>query len=228
MTIYNWPNKLNAAGIEFDLLGQTVPGPVTLMQTRAVGSFDGGYWIATLADVPVVKRQRILQFRTLRALLQGGAHQVRVPVCDKVNAPYPASEGGSVATFSDTATFSDGSKFAQSVIVVEVATAAAVRSTRLEITLIAADTPLSGMYFSVGDHLYQIAAVLDEELASGVDVAWQIVPPLREAVAAGDHVEFENPVCRMTLLNEQQMNLMTQQGRAGVATMMFVESFEDE
>lgn len=226
MTIYPWPPELRAVGIEFDILGQAASGPVSLVGNSQVASLDGGYWIATLGSISIVNRAAMLSFRRLRAVLQGGAHQVLVPVCD--GAPWPSgSPTSATAQFSDGAFFSDGSAFAQSVISIAVVADADVRTTRLEVAYENAGDIVGGEYFSIGNHLYQIAQVLtDEAPASGGDAVWQIIPPLREAVAIGAHLEFDHPVCLMRPVREAEMNLMTFRNRTGVWSPVFLETFE--
>jgi hypothetical protein len=216
--IYDWPTQLAAVGFEFDLLGQTIAGPITLAQTRQVGSFDGGYWLATLSGIAVVGKDRVLAFRRLRALLQGGANQLRVPVCDKGNAPWPGSARKALSLFSDGVTFSDGTSFSSAVVSVVLGADAALRATRIVPTVQAAAPIYGGEYFSIGDHLYQVAQVL-------VDGSWQIVPPLREAVPAGTDINFDHPVCVMTLVGEEQMNLALERQRMGVLALTLFESF---
>lgn len=226
MTVHPWPPELRAVGIAFDLAGQAITGPLTLFNTRQVGSLNGGHWIATLAEIAVVGRDAMLAYRRLRSLLQGGAHQVRVPVCDRANAPWPGSERSAYATFSDTATFSDGGRFSQGVIAVSVVSIAAVRTTRLEVDLVDAGAIVGGERFSINGHLHEIAQVLDEAAPSGATAVWRIVPPLREAVGPETHLEFDNPVCTMTLARESELNMMTWRNRTGMISPSFVESFE--
>lgn len=218
--IYDWPTaQLPPIVFEFDLLGQTISGPQTLNQTRQVLSYDGGFWQASFSGISVVGKDRVLAFRRIRALLHGGAHQLRVPVCDTGNAPWPGTARSAHAGFSDDATFSDGSDFASAVISVVVGQAAPIRSTRLVVTIQNAAPIYGGEYFSIGDHLYQVAQVFD-------DGSWQIVPPLREAVDVGADLNFDKPTCLMTLLSEDQMNLPLERQRMGVLAMTLFESFQ--
>lgn len=226
MTTYPWPPELRAIGIQFDLAGQAAAGPPSLIGNSQVASLDGGYWVAVLSDINIVGRDNMLSFRRLRAVLQGGAHQVLVPVCDY--APWPGEDHSAVATFSDTATFSDGSTFSQGVISVGVVTAAAVRTTRLEVSYDSVGSIVGGEFFSIGKHLYQIAQVLDETPPSGADAVWQIVPPLREAIDSSTYLNFDKPRCMMRPLRESEMNAMTFRNRTAIWSPTFVETFEVE
>lgn len=228
MEIYPWPPELRAVGIEFDLLGQSFAGPLTLTQAHQIGSLDGGYWVATLGDIGIVGRAAMLSFRRLRGVLRGGANAVLVPVCDKSNAPWPGeSTSLELADFSDDATFSDGSMFSQNQITVVMGTSASARSTRIEVEVQSAGSIVGGEFFSIGNHLYQIDQVLDETPPSGTDAVWQISPPLREDVDVGAVLDFDNPRCLMVPLTETQMNLMTFRNKAGVLSPVFFETMGD-
>lgn len=223
--ILSWPPQLRASGIEFDLLGQSIAGPITLVDSHQVASIDGGHWVATLADMHVVGKAAMLAYRRLRAQMQGGAHSVYVPVCDGANAPWPGVERSAFAHWSDGATWSDGAEWSQSVIGVDVAAPAAARTTLLQVSYVNVGQVVGGERFSINGHLYEIARVLPDAPGSGVDALWQIVPPLRAAVGPSDHLEFDNPVCEMTLLSENQMNMMTFRNKTGSLQPTFFETF---
>lgn len=226
MTVYPWPPELRAVGIAFDLTGQAASGPVSLVGNSQVVSLDGGLWMATLGDIAVVDRAAMLSFRRFRAVLQGGANQALVPVCD--SAPWPGSARIAVATWSDTATWSDGAKWSQGVISVTLTAPAAARSTRLEVSYDAIGTIVGGEYFSIGRHLYQIAQVLAEASSDSPtpDAIWQIVPPLREDVGTDAYLNFDHPVCMMRPVREAEMDMMTWRNRTGVFSPTFIETFE--
>lgn len=84
--IYDWPAALTRfQAVAFNPRGMTVGGPPSLLGRTQVASLDAGYWIAGIFGIAATKPERIRAFRALRAKLEGGAHQVRVPACDKAN-----------------------------------------------------------------------------------------------------------------------------------------------
>lgn len=252
-TTYDIPTILRPLVPEFDLRGMTLQGPVTLAQNRQVLDSQGGYWIATYRDVAVVGRDKVLAHRMLRGQLRGGANWCRVPVCDGANAPWPTNDDLSIlstfddtalfgddaefrndqppayltgrrsltSTFSDTALFSDGSSFRDAVINVTVAVAGTAGDTSIEVTKTMIANVVGGEYFSIDDHLHQIV----QEIGDGV---WQIVPALREDVAAGAQLEFDRPVCVMVLASEQEMDAALERNKSGVVSIAFFEAFEAE
>lgn len=231
MTVVSWPPELRALGIGFNIAGEGVLGPATLGGQHQVGSFDGGYWIAQLQDISAVGKAAMLAYRRLTGLLQGGANQVLVPLCDRANAPWPGTERSVTVPFiegSDTATFSDGTEFSQNVITIEMTGAGAVRSTRLEVKYVNAGDVVGGERFSINGHAYEVVQVLaDQVLTGGATAAWQIRPPLREAMPVGTQLDFDDPVCRMIPVSGDQLNMVTWRGRTGTVSPTFIESFDE-
>jgi hypothetical protein len=204
--IYDWPAILGAGGVAFDQRGMTVNGPVSLTGGTQTGSLDAGFWVATLSGVSLYKGARVRAFRALRALLEGGSHDVRVPVMDRGQAPWPDGEAVLVdpVEFDDGASFDDGSGFAQPAIAVVTAAAAEARGTTLVLDLLDCAELDGGEYFSIAARLYVIKAIL---ATSGTERTVAIWPPLREAVAEGAAVEFDAPVCRMKLVSDAAMDV---------------------
>lgn len=227
--VYDWPSGLRVRSPGFQPRGMTVQGPVSLTGGSQSHSVDSGYWIATLAFIPAVTPTAVRVFRALRALLEGGANHIRVPVKDGANAPWPLDGNGrpitsaAAAVFDDDdATFDDGSGFAQPVIAAVLAEDAALRATSVTIDFVNAGTIMGGEYFSIGDRLHVIKAVLAE---SGTEKTVAIWPPLREAAPAGRDVEFDAPKCRMRLADDAASDLTLDLGRFGFPDLSFVEAF---
>lgn len=226
--VYNWPSFLGAEGVEFNQRGQGVTGPVSMSGLSQFTSIDTGYWIATLQGVQLFQGERVLAFRALRAALEGGGHHVRVPVIDQGQAPWP---DGTVVVqdplpFDDLAYFDDDAGFHQATIVVEVAEDAAAGATSLVLSLISVAALKGGEYFSIGDRLYVIkmSGVVQTATDEYTVAIW---PRLREAVVAGASVEFDNPVCRMRLASEREMDAMLTGMWHGRPTVAFVEVLND-
>lgn len=224
MTIYDWPRAvLGERAINFSPRGMTVAGPMTLTGQNQVASLDAGYWVATYELATIGTPDQIRMFRALRAQLEGGAHQVRVPVCDEDQAPWASAIATDplTATYDDNVGHDDDTPFAQPNIAVTGA-AAAARATQLTVTLLAGAALAAGEYFSLGDRLYVIREVL---AVSGAIYTLAIWPPLREPLAVGGELNFDAPVCRMRLATEAEMDLAL--GRLWLASPSanFVEVF---
>lgn len=228
MTIYDWPATLAPQGSGFNRRGMTVGGPNSLTGRTQVGSIDAGYWIASLTGFRTDRKERVKAYRAVLALLEGGAHQIRVPVFDCRQAPWPLDSNGKPVTsagdvqFSDGSVLDDGTSLWQPVIVAETVGATALRSTRITIDMVRSADLAGGEYFSLGDRLYLVRQVLS---ATGTQKTLGIWPPLREAVPDGTPANFDRPSCVMRLTDEAQGDLSLDYGRYGFPDLSFVEVF---
>lgn len=219
MTVFRWPAILGARGIAFNQRGMTVSGSPTLSGRSPVTSYDAGFWIATLNVATLGQGAKIKTFRALRARLEGGAHQVRVPVFDDGQAPWPGSAHSAAASgYSDDTRFSDGTGFVERVILVALAADAAARATRIDVTVTSAASITGGEYFSIGDRLHTVRQVLSP-------TSWAIWPPLRERAAAGRALNFDAPVCRMQQIAESDMDLALGRLWTAQPDIAFIEAF---
>jgi hypothetical protein len=228
MAVYDLPSRLRARRIAFDDRGMAVAGPPSMTDRTMINSLDAGYWVADLELATLSPGEDVKVFRQLRALLEGGANQLRVPVFDGGRAggqaPW-AYDGGtpitavSNVTFSDGALFADGTEFYQQPITVELTAPAALRAIEIAVEVSQAGEIMGGEYFSLGDRLHVIRQVLAVESTTQT---WRVWPPLREAHAAGEQLNFARPVCRMTLTSPASLTL----GRLWMAspTLSFIEA----
>lgn len=227
MTIFDWPRiVLDARGIAFNQRGSVITGPTSLTGQNQVAQSDAGYWVAAF-DVAFIGAGTSLKvWRALRGLLEGGAHQVRVPVCDEAQAPWPGPvQRPTLTRWSGGSTFaswSGGADWSQPTIAVKVATAADIRATSLAVTALAAGDITGGEYFSLGEHLYVVRAIL---AVAGGAYTLGIWPPLREAAAINDTLNFDAPVCKMRLMGESEMDLALGRLWQAAPSVNFVEVF---
>lgn len=223
MTVYNWPADLAPRGVSFVGRGRTVMGAATLSGQSQVASYDAGSWVARLSTVNAGGTANVKAYRALLAKLEGGAHQVAVPVFDLANAPWPnpgGAAGNLVADqpWDDSFYFDDGFGWAEPAIEVTLSAAASARATNISVTKTTIGTVRGGEYFSIADHLH---ILLNEE----DDGTWHIWPPLREDVALGVALNFDRPVCRMRLAEESSGDLALERGIFGFPDLEFVEVF---
>lgn len=217
MTVYEWNPDLAPRGISFTRRGASVGGPPSFSGRSQVGEVDAGYWMAKLNTVNAGGKANVLAFRRQFGRQQGGAHQILVPVFDRANAPWvTAGVYAASTTYSDGTIYTDGTSYADPVIIVSLTSAAARRATQITPTVTSAGTISGGEYFSAGVHLYTIDEVND-------DGTWTIWPPLREALASGYELNFDNPKCLMRLLNEGDDDLLLERGGYGFPDLTFIE-----
>ena len=126
---------------------------------------------------------------------------------------------------ADGSYFSDGGGYLTSYMDVTASASAALRATTLTATVTYAPSLQAGQHFSI-DHttkehrLYRIKSVTDNEDGTSTLTFW---PPLREAVAADERLEFDRPKCRMRLADDQGMDLGLQAGSFGFPDVTFIE-----
>lgn len=204
----------------------TVAGTPTLTGRNQVASTDAGYWVASLTRIAVGPASVVRAFRALKAKLEGGTHQIQVPVYDDAQIPWPADGGRSANAYaeqrySDGTYHTDGHGFFRPCILVALNADAAQRATEISFTITTAGTIAEGMYFSIVDRLYLLKQLIS---SSGSSRTYSISPPLREAALSGTRMNFESPVCRMRLLSEAEMDLALERGIYGFADAGFVEA----
>lgn len=225
MTTIRWPDDvLRPQNVSFDLDSRSLAGPASVSGATQVVASDAGIWKATFGSVVVKSRQAVLAHRAIAALLEGRLGSILVPLCRS----YGPSSGAVMsedekALFAqvphgDDSFFDDGTGYVGSLTNVVLAANAAVRATTLMVTVnYAADDIQPGEHFSLGERLYRIRTY---DATTG---AMTIRPPLREAVTAGDRLEFDDPVCRMRLMNDDGMDLELALRRFGNPTVQFIE-----
>lgn len=234
--IYDWPPTLLQYGVGFNQRGMTLAGPLSLTGRSQTAAADAGYWIATFGKVWTMEKASVLTFRAMRALLEGGTNQVRVPVMDFAQQPWVLdSSGNPITTVSsiphdDLAFFDDLSGYADYPLYVKASAAAAVGATLITADFHLAGTLYGGEYFSIGDRLYVVRSIMSEAIVSSPSPtrtrrSLYIWPRLREALASGTELNFHAPVCRMRLANDGEMDLNLEMGKYASPDVQFIEVF---
>lgn len=210
--------------------GQTGGGFVPMAEISG-----GGLWRAELNDLPVRTKAQVMTWRALDALLDAGAAQLVLPMCDKRYFPAPTINGARVLSYpevshDDGALFSDGSGYYQPAVVSYVAISAPLRATSLSIKMVSGASPQAGQYFSIAhpnlrERLYLIAKAT--AAADGTTLV-TIRPPLREAVSALEALEFDEPACVMQVATPEAFKLELEQRKFGQPSIAFMESFDPQ
>lgn len=216
-----WPiHVLRPAAVSFDIASRSLAAPAAVNGFRQVVASDAGIWTASFVGVSVRSRDTVLAFRAIATLLEGQLNPILVPRC---RGYQPVPDGLSTSSpgvpHSDGAFFSDGTGYESSLNSV-TASAAALGAVSMTMNVAVGGTIEPGHDFSIGEQMYRVrTAVYADE--NTVSVTFR--PPLREAVAEGAVVEFDNPVCRMRLASDSEMNLELSQFKFGRPTVNFIE-----
>jgi hypothetical protein len=213
--------------------GQTGSGFEPLAETTG-----GGLWRADLASVPVWKVNQVGAWRAVEGLLDSGATQVVVTMCDKRYFPAPIVDGRRLIRYADVpidtdsgghidTLLDDNTGLDQPVVVAYVAADAPLRATELSIAFVQVSALMGGEHFSIehpnlGHRLYRVIGVDGD--ADGAVVT--IRPPLREAVQALSDIEFDFPKCMMRVAAADGMRLELSMRRRGSPSASFIESFD--
>lgn len=219
-----WPvGVLRPRNVSFDIYPRTLAGPTSVSGATQVVSSDAGLWRITFGDITVRNRDEVLAWRGVDALLEGRLNPVLVPFC-RAYQPVPA---GAVAaglydgvTHDDDTPFDDETPYQPTVIEVETSASAAAGATMLSATVTYAGTIVPGQPFSIGERAYRVRTVT---YASATAATITFRPPLREAVASGAEMNFDNPICRMRLASDAEMALDLNGRRRATRTVNFIE-----
>jgi hypothetical protein len=244
VTAVDFPRRLlrekrhawNLAGVA------ATPGANGRSVASYVRSDGGGAWTCSMTDVSLSgngsalgkdrQKQSTLLWRAVRQLADGGASELVVPRNDALFNPWPdgVSRTPILSRHSDGTTFSDGTSYYQSTIVVLVEDAADLRAVSLDIEVLVGSSLGAGESFSIlhptmGWRLYEIRTVA---YSDDTHATITFRPPLREQVYIGTELEFDRPRCTMRLASPNSMDLWVQPWTFNSASVDFVEAFPDE
>jgi len=200
--------------------GQTGAGFIPFAETSG-----GGLWRAELNSIPIRNKNQVLTWRALEAVLDGGASQIVVPLCDKRYFPAPPI-GVSYPQIphDDDAMHDDGAGYYQAVVTASLAQGAPLRATEIVVTMVSGAAPQAGQMFSIThpnmrERAYVIASATDDGVLT-------IRPPLREAVEAGEAINFDCPSCVMQIATPENLKLTLSLRKFGSPSAVFLESFD--
>jgi hypothetical protein len=233
-TLRHYPAALlGFAKLSWELMGMTISPGQTASGVMPVARIDGGgIWKAMFGDVGTYTPDRRRAWHALTAIADGGAQPIIVPCIETYDAPWPIVNGAPqrslpACPYSDGSTFSDGTRYDNSMIEAQVIPAAPLRATALTVQMIAGDNFHGGEIFSI-EHtvnswrLYRVRTAVTNN-----DGTWAITirPPLRETIPAGTFLEFDRPKCVMRLATPGAMDMTLQPFWYGLQTVNFIEAF---
>lgn len=210
---------------EVDIERQTLDGGTAISGETDRTSVDGGGRVfADFSNGSLVDRTVVMTWRAVSALVEEGVTPVVVPFCDPRHQParFPTL----VSTHSDGSPFDDGTLYETAGgLIGEADGAAALRAVQLVFTGNLAGRPLmGGEWFGIqhptkGWRAYKVRRVVAQnDLGATVEFR----PPLREAVADNQAIDFANPRCLMVADGRPGTGLRFR--RAIEAQIRFVEA----
>ncbi len=182
-------------------------------QERIVGS-DAGFWryqITTMAWGP----EQIVLWRHLMAQVEGRLGVIRMPIWDQrqdvvalsglesVRQAIPAA-GIPYEGVDGDALHAENVGFAADLSSSVVINAVAARATSLRTILPLGMTPYPGQHFSDRRRLYRIKSAT---LVSGTTYDLTFLPTLRDPIASGAEISFDQLFCLMRLADETAQNI---------------------
>jgi hypothetical protein len=237
MATLEFPESLmRENSVEWDIAGRVISGGGQTSDFDAqplAATSAGGHWEAKLSNIPLISADHVRTWRALEAILDNGATPIVVPMCDRRYMPAPLV--GGVPLYSEPGRphaqaaklFASGVGYYAPVVIASLESAAILRATSLTIALDVGSALRGGEHFSIehatlGWRLYRVGQVVNNG-DDTYDVT--IRPPLREATAAGQRVEFDRPRCVMRLAKPGAMSLMLTMRRHGTPSVSFTETF---
>lgn len=218
-----WPQKLLIPTV-----WSVEPVPMSRGGGRTLGGLDRavmtdlGYWAITLSSIPIRGVAQRRAWDAIRTALSGRAGLIAVPAQTVRTAPWPSSARDSVkVTHSDGSTFSDGTSYLSSTIVVTAPDGADIGDTSIRLQSINSSGDLSGVRFSYQHALYETGRILASDDTS---VTVSLFPSVRAAIPAGAGLEFDRPMCLVHLATDDAMNIDGSRMQPSSPSVAFIEA----
>lgn len=227
---YVFPTRLFAPkGLRPRPLGQALSGGAALAGEENFGDVSGGgRWVVDFGETTLWTPAKILQWRALEAAADGGATPILVPLADRLHQPITPKYTGA-DTFGLSTWVADATAWTIEEVTATVSANAALGATTLSFTYTntsSVKTLVPGMHFAIlhptwGWRLYRIIRVTAGGIGAGEATTVVFRTPLREAVTAGAHLNFDSPRCVMRV--DGDISADVQANRFGKAQARFVE-----
>ncbi len=203
-----WNPVLRPSGGGFAPYIRTIGGgPALNSDFEQVAPQQSQRWRANVR-LSVRSTEQIFALRELVAGLEGRLGSVAVPAFDRGRAPWAVDQYGRTIdpTFArqrslEGTPFADSAGLVDSLITARLNADASLRAGQIAINILKGSAPHVGMYFSLGNRLHLIKAIVG--VAGSVSTV-KIWPVLRADVAGGTAVNFTSPTCEMRFLTDDQ------------------------
>jgi hypothetical protein len=228
MTTYdNWPiNVLVPRDLNWWPSGGVDSGGASLSGLQQIDRIDGGpLWRCQMVQIPLKDDTSILAFQALQMILGGGATPIIVPRMPATRVP--SANPSPLVPHSDGTPFNDDSLYSGDSVTSTLVNDADLRDYQITLDLVGGKPLMGGEEFSinhpdVGWRMYRIMRVRSQ---SGNRYAVDIGPPLRDDVAAGTALEWDNPRCMMRLADSEAFNTALNFNKYGYVDVPFIEAF---
>jgi hypothetical protein len=226
--IHSKSNNWNLAGGSMSP-GQTVSGAFPYATLPGCG-----LWVAATGSVYLRTPDDARAYRAIRNLAKQGVMPLIVPRIDAFSImPFPLDGNGKQITaydtvpFSDGSSFSDGTRWRQSVIDCALVNSATINATQLTMRFVNGGPLRGGESFSLfhdnqGWRCYEVAGV---DLNDDGDSVVTITPWLRDDIDAGSYVDFDEPKCTMRIADPKAMDFRMETFPFAPQDASFVEYF---
>lgn len=210
---------------EVDIERQTLEGGTAISgETDRVAVDGGGRVFANFGKGTALDRNVVLAWRSATGILEEGVTAVIVPFCDGRHQPGPPLPVA--VPHSDESPFYDETLYYGSGGLTGTATgAAALRAVQISFAGDLLACPLTGGHWFAIEHAgkgwraYKILRVVSQ---TDTTATVEFRPPLREAVAIGETLDFVNPRCLMVV--DGRPGSAVSYGRAIDTAIRFVEA----
>lgn len=224
-----WPRYLaGARSVHWYLDGGGSPAPASLGGVpQTVHLMGGPMWRLSLSGVFLRDREAVLAGRALQGLLAEGVRPLIIGPCDCSLAPFVDGQVFAQPTETAGSPFDDVTGESNPIIATFAADAA-LRATTVTFNMSGAFRPLVG-----GEHFSPTHSTWGRRMHKVIEVTGgtssapecRIRPPLRQAVTAGESVDFNRPSLVMQLASDFRVAPI--RNTWSVTEASFVEYFGD-
>ena len=203
-----WNPVLKPSGGGFAPYNRTLGGgPALNSDFEQVVPQQAQRWRAS-ARLSVSTTEQIFALREMVANLEGRANTIAVPAFDRARAPWAVNDKGQTINprfvrqrSLDGTVYADPPDLIDGLISAKLNASASLRANQVAINVVTGTAPQIGMYFSIGNRLYVIKAIVATAGSVSTVKVW---PLLRADVTAGTAVNFTSPVCEMRFQTDDQ------------------------
>ena len=203
-----WNPLLKPSGGGFAPYNRTLGGgPALNSDFEQVVPQQAQRWRASLR-LSISTTEQIFALREMVATLEGRANTIAVPAFDRARAPWAVNDRGQTINPKfvrqrslDGTIYADPPGIIDGLISATVYDTAALRDGQININVVTGSAPKVGMYFSIGNRLHVIKAIVNVIGTVSIVKIW---PLLRADVIAGTAVNFTSPTCEMRFQSDDQ------------------------
>ena len=200
---FTWPQSiLVPRKFKASIIAANTSGGQAFTNSEQVIGNTPGRWRIQMGGIAITTDAQILEWETLEAGLRGRSNTVLLPLYRWRIGQTPWPTIGGVVTTSAPG-------YDTPVINAENVGALAIGDSTATIKMIVGGTLKPGHIFGFNEKIYQIFEITaignDGESPPNPTYDVSFAPPLREAIADGERLEFDNPKLRCSLVADDAM-----------------------